>query len=95
MTTLLQTTPPTAPPTSPDLRIVEQVSYENENPWKDWIPLPSIDFGINIKGGIKLTDTLSGHFYGLDSRDGFMFVRGGKGIFSSGTDVRRFRNVLA
>ena len=67
--------------TRPDLRIVQRVPYRRKTPQKGWAPLPQIDFKVQDKEGIKLTDAVDLHFNGLDGRDDPMFTHESIGNF--------------
>ena len=67
-------TPPAILPTRPDLRIVEQILYNRDNPRGGWAPLHSIDFAVDGQEGIKLTDAMNLRFNGPDGRDHPMFT---------------------
>ena len=66
-------------PTRPDLRLVEQTMYRCGNEQKGWKPLPTIDFTVRGKEGIRLTDGANLHFSDLDGRDDPMFKDTGIG----------------
>ena len=53
---------------------MEQVPYHCKTQQKGWTPLPSIDFRVQGRDGMNLTDALNVRFDGPDGRDDLMFT---------------------
>lgn len=58
---------------------MEQIEYSCKAAQKDWETLPSIDFKVQGKEGIRLTDAMNTRFGGLEDRDLPMFEGEGTG----------------